>query len=178
MDELLDELTLEEERPDPIDVLREALKEGNVGADEIVEAWAAYAESSMPMGMNHWQGKVLAFHEASDCVRSDLPRVADAETMLLRKKLISSEARELLDGLEAGDLVEIADGCVDLIYVALGTAISYGIDLEPLFCAVHRANMAKFKYGVRKDADGKVLKPPDWKAPPIEALLLAQGWKP
>ena len=71
-----------------------------------------------------------------------------------------------------GDLVEIADGLADLIYVLIGTSIAYGIDLEPIWDEVHKTNMAKVGGGVR--GDGKILKPEGWEPPEIERLLVAQ----
>lgn len=69
------------------------------------------------------------------------------------------------------DLVEVADGLPDMIYVIIGCALEFGIPLERVFEAVHRANMAKVGAGV--DENGKVKKPDGW-TPPNIALILAQ----
>jgi len=70
------------------------------------------------------------------------------------------------------DLVEIADGIGDVIYVLLGTAVSYGIDLRPIFDAIHDSNMKKVG-GCTRD-DGKIMKPEGWVPPDIEGILAAQ----
>jgi len=62
----------------------------------------------------------------------------------LRLKLINEEYIELIEkGLEKDNLVEIADGIADLVYVLIGTALSYGIPFDRVFREVHRSNMTK-----------------------------------
>lgn len=65
----------------------------------------------------------------------------------LRYKLINEEAIEVMNGIAVGDLVEIADGLADLLYVTFGTALTYGIPIETIFSEVHRSNMTKTKLG-------------------------------
>lgn len=116
----------------------------------------------------------------------------------LRKRLIREEAEELCRAIDEDDLPEIADGCCDLVYVTVGTAITCGIDLEPQWAEVQRSNMSKFPvcqacggsgvtrsthaqeqcntcggcgHVVLRDAGGKVLKPPGWTAPRNAAVL-------
>lgn len=56
---------------------------------------------------------------------------------------MASELGELFDAIGEGDIVEAADGIADLIYVAVGTAISMGIPIDEVFAEVHRSNMTK-----------------------------------
>jgi predicted HAD superfamily Cof-like phosphohydrolase len=139
------------------------------------------------------QKQVLEFHRAMGLTVGETPAIREPE---LRARLVLEEAFELVEALLGGsgafDAIEsakrswlrrdcpnglpaVADACADLIYVTNGTAVSCGIDLEPIEDAVHVANMAKA--GGEKDAGGKLLKPPGWTPPDIEALLLAQGWR-
>ena len=74
-----------------------------------------------------------------------------------------------MDAIDKGDLVGAIDGIVDLLYVTLGTAVAFGIDVAPFFAEVHRSNMAKTGGGL--DAGGKVTKPPGWVAPDIAGVL-------
>jgi len=70
------------------------------------------------------------------------------------------------------DIVEIADALADIIYIACGTAVSYGIPLDKVFEEVHRSNMAKLVDGKPlKREDGKVIKPVGWTAPDIAGVL-------
>lgn len=116
----------------------------------------------------------------------------------LRRNLMREELRELEQAMLDNDIVAIADGVADLMYVVIGTAVAYGIDIDPIFDIVHDNNMTKFlkcehSYeperrtcpqchgrGIRalhRD-DGKVLKQPGW-IPPTQAVmdeLVHQGY--
>src|SRR5271165_4965735 len=87
---------------------------------------------------------VLDFHlaMAPDKVR-ELPGTPDPEIADLREKLVSEEYSELNLYVMEEDVAGIADSIIDLIYVLVGMAISYGIDLRPLWDEVQRCNMAK-----------------------------------
>jgi predicted HAD superfamily Cof-like phosphohydrolase len=117
---------------------------------------------------------VLDFHKKFGSYIEPNPWIPSKATQELRCSLISEEVNdELLPALRKGrDLDDIADALADSIYVILGTAISYGIDLRPIWKAVHEANMAKEGGATRED--GKILKPEGWKAPDIYNLILAQ----
>ena len=45
----------------------------------------------------------------------------------LRLRLLDEEVAELREAMQAGDLVKIADGLADIVYVTVGTAVPYGI---------------------------------------------------
>jgi predicted HAD superfamily Cof-like phosphohydrolase len=107
----------------------------------------------------------------------------------LRIKLLAEEYRETIEAIlklhataAMADgptplpyhLGAVADGLADLIYVAIGTAVNFGIDLRPVWDAVHAANLAKVAGGVIRRADGKTMKPPGWKHPDIAEIVAAQ----
>lgn len=127
--------------------------------------------------MNAWQVMLEDFH--SEVMRDpegpEKPTVLSEYEAVLRRHLILEESGELCRALETGDMVEIADGMIDLIYVVVGTAVRMGIDLDPLFYEVHASNMAKADGPLRED--GKRLKPPGWTPPNIRAVLESQGWQ-
>ncbi len=95
-------------------------------------------------------------------------RLTKADIGFLRQMLQD----ELAELEAAGELADQADALVDLIYYILHIACKQGINLDPLFKIVHRANMAKVAAGVQRRADGKIMKPPDWQPP--EPLLAAE----
>lgn len=113
---------------------------------------------------------VLAFHRkfCSDLIGTT-PAEPDPTAIHIRKELIREEINELFDAMTDGDLPGIADGIADAIYVLIGAAVTYGVDLRPVWDAVHRANMAKTGGGRRED--GKILKPRGWIAPDIKGIL-------
>lgn len=101
---------------------------------------------------------------------ADIPAVE----MQLRYDLIAEEVnQELLEAIANRNLPAIADGCADAIYVIIGTALAFGIDLSPIWNEVQRANMDKLTGPVR--ADGKRLKPEGWRSPDIDGLIEEQG---
>lgn len=115
---------------------------------------------------------VCAFHERFDVARAQRPERQSAEVHDLRARLLREEVEEVAQALAHGTLAEIAGELADLLYVAYGTAVSLGIDIRPVFEAVHLANMAKIG-GAKRD-DGKVLKPPGWKPADIAAVIALQ----
>lgn len=98
---------------------------------------------------------------------------------VLRARLIREEGDETVGALLANNLPEVVDGCLDVIYVALGTLVACGLDgesVEALWQAVQTSNMAK-EGGATRD-DGKILKPEGWTPPDIAGGLRAAGWTP
>ena len=68
-----------------------------------------------------------------------------------------------------------ADALVDCYYYSLNVACKHGLDLSKVFNSVHEANMNKRdpdtgKF-IRRESDGKVLKPSGWKASDIKEVL-------
>jgi len=115
---------------------------------------------------------VRDFHIAFGQKVGEYPQFPDEGDRLLRKRLLAEEYEEYMNAEFDNDLVEIADALADLIYIACGTAVSYGIPLDKVFAEVHRSNMAKLVDGkpIYRE-DGKVLKPEGWTAPDVEGVL-------
>ena len=122
--------------------------------------------------MSEWYQDVYDFHEKFGCHIENKPKVATEQIRELRWNLIEEEYGELESAITTENLPQIADAIVDSIYVLIGTAISYGIDLRPIWDAVHVSNMNKVGGGER--SDGKILKPGDWVAPDVESLIKEQ----
>ena len=122
--------------------------------------------------MNEAQRMVQEFHEQFDIHVSPIPSIPDEPTQILRKRLIQEEFEELQEALQEKDLPSIAKELADLLYVVYGTAVSLGIDMEPVFQEVHRSNMSKV--GGFKREDGKWVKPSTYSPAKIEPLLKKQ----
>lgn len=124
--------------------------------------------------LGHVLAQVLAFHEAFDLPRQPLPAMAMADLATgLRVRLLREEVEEFALAVDRGDLVAAADALADVVYVAYGSAVTYGIDLDAVVSEVHRANMSKLdgrgRPVLRKD--GKVLKSARYRPPDVSSVL-------
>ena len=127
--------------------------------------------------------------------------IPDAETRILRAKLILEEAFETIHAMgvkvmdmydweyqntpddfdyvatDDVDLIEVADGCADIKVVTTGTLIAFGIKDKNLQNEVDESNLRKFaEGGYRSDGtdgnpEGKWIKPKDWKKPNIAEAI-------
>lgn len=137
-----------------------------------VQRWRTETEDARAVTRKLDHAAQLAeFHEAFG-QPYDHGHITDSE---LRIRLHREETRELVEALEAGDLLAAARELADVVY---GTAHSLGIPLAAVIAEVHRANMSKFGPDGRPvlDAGGKVLKGPHFRPPNVRwALDRANG---
>lgn len=92
-----------------------------------------------------------------------------------RAKILAEEICELADAIEAGDIVEIADACADVVYAVVGTAVTYGVPFDAALAEVHRSNMTKLIPPVVVNGDGKIVKGPGYEPPDIARVLGLAG---
>lgn len=95
----------------------------------------------------------------------------------LRLRLLREEVKELAEAMEKDDIVEVADGIADIVYVAIGTAVVKGIPFDDIFSEVHRSNMTKREPdgSVRIREDGKILKGKNFERPKLRPILKREG---
>ncbi|MFZ1744805.1 MAG: MazG nucleotide pyrophosphohydrolase domain-containing protein [Nitrospirales bacterium] len=122
--------------------------------------------------MNDAQRMVQEFHKQFEIHVSPTPSIPDEPTQILRKRLIQEEFDELQEAIQEKDLPSIAKELADLLYVVYGTAVSLGIDMEPVFQEVHRSNMSKV--GGHKREDGKWVKPSTYSPAEIPPIIHSQ----
>ncbi len=122
--------------------------------------------------MTDEQSMVEEFHKKFDILVQTSPTAASEDTKRLRIRLIQEEFDELKESMAEGNLAALAKEMADLLYVVYGTAVSYGIDMEPVFREVHRSNLSKV--GGYKREDGKWVKPPTYSPANIEPVLAVQ----
>jgi predicted HAD superfamily Cof-like phosphohydrolase len=98
----------------------------------------------------------------------------------LRVRLLVEEVDEYAAASRSKDLVGIADALADIVYVAYGAALTYGIDLDVVLSEVHRANMSKLDADGRPSyrSDGKVVKSPRYSPPDVKGVLARQSALP
>lgn len=101
------------------------------------------------------------------------PTLVDVAEAHLRRSLIEEEVNEYFDASWDGNLVEIADALADIVYVAYGAALTYGIDLDAVLSEVHRSNMSKLGQDgcPLRRSDGKVVKGPNYSPPDVARVL-------
>ena len=90
----------------------------------------------------------------------------------VRRELMVEECREYLEAENADDPVKIADALADIVYIAYGTALTYGIDLDAVRAEVHASNMTK---DPSAPPGGKAIKGPRYRKPDIARVLRAHG---
>lgn len=111
------------------------------------------------------------------------------ETVNLYLRLIDEEFKETRyawrkwndDPKDERWKAEMVDGCIDLIYVAIGMIHALGLDPQPFWDEVQRSNMSKFdkgpngEYIVNRRVDGKILKGPNYFKPDLLRIVHEQS---
>ena len=146
------------------------------------------------------QQRIEAFMKKAGQELPEEPTIPSEETRILRAKLILEEAIETIEALgitvklpelirdmdkdqfknlefvadKEPNLVEIADGCIDVSVVTIGTLSACGISDKRLKEIVDNHNLAKFGPGSYRRDDGKWMKPKDLAPPRIEYELKNQ----
>jgi predicted HAD superfamily Cof-like phosphohydrolase len=123
--------------------------------------------------------QVKQFQEAFGVDLPKRPTLLPMKRAAFRQVLLEEEVDEIRRGFESKDIVQVADGVIDSMYILIGTAHEYGFAdrLPMLFDEVHRSNMSKMgpdgKAIFRED--GKVMKP-DTYSPPKLAIILQRDF--
>jgi len=122
------------------------------------------------------QQQVKEFQVAFNHPIANTPTFMDKKRAKARMSWVIEEVDEFL---ESDNVIDQADALVDCLYFILGTAVEIGVDLEPVFNIVQKANMAKLWPDGKphyRELDGKVAKPEGWQAPEpqIEAEIKRQ----
>lgn len=121
--------------------------------------------------------KVHEFNRRFEQAYHGPPRELPASIAALRKKLTLEEATELVLAIDRGELDEMLDACVDLLYVVYGTVLALGMGdvLEEAFNRVHAANMEKVlapsRHASKRDSAFDIVKPDGWKKADLSDLV-------
>ncbi|MFI2436373.1 MazG nucleotide pyrophosphohydrolase domain-containing protein [Streptomyces sp. NPDC018693] len=123
---------------------------------------------------------VREFHLAFGLDARSTPTQVPSELAAHRGELLAEEAAEVAEVSVSGPLDRLAHELADVVYVAYGTALVHGIDLDAVIAEIHRSNMTKLGPDgqVTRRADGKVLKGEHYEAPDVTGVLRRQGWAP
>ncbi|MGW1069327.1 pyrophosphohydrolase domain-containing protein [Streptomyces aureus] len=139
---------------------------------------AAAAASLAPGAPASPASLVRAFHQAFGLDVRGTPTEVSPELAAHRGELLAEEAAEVAEVAVDGPLDRLAHELADVVYVAYGTALVHGIDLDAVIAEIHRANMTKIGPDghVARRSDGKVLKGEHYRAPDVSEVLRRQGW--
>jgi len=124
----------------------------------------------------NYQKDVRTFMQMADQAQGDVNNADFANSQnLLYMSLIEEELEETRVAYAAGDIVEVADGVADMVWVILGLAESMGIDFDSVWNEVKASNMSKVVDGkLMKRPDGKVMKPDGYFRPNIKGVLFGE----
>ncbi|GAA5073501.1 pyrophosphohydrolase domain-containing protein [Streptomyces similanensis] len=123
---------------------------------------------------------VREFHRAFGLDARSTPTRVSPALAEHRGELLAEEAAEVAEVSVHGPLDRLAHELADVVYIAYGTALVHGVDLDEVIAEIHRANMSKLGPDgqVARRADGKVLKGDHYRAPDVASVLRRQGWAP
>lgn len=100
-----------------------------------------------------------------------VPQVEDAS---VRAHLVLEETAELVQALASGDRLAALDAVADLLYVTLGTAVTFDLPIVEAFDEVHVSNMTKT---VEQDRPGHPGKGSGYRPPDLRRVLTAHDAK-
>lgn len=119
--------------------------------------------------------QVKQFQEAFGVDLPKRPTLLPKNRAAFRQVLLEEEVDEIRRGFESEDIVQVADGIIDSMYILIGTAHEYGFSdrLSILFDEVHRSNMSKMGRDGKAifREDGKVMKPDTYSPPKLATIL-------
>ena len=116
---------------------------------------------------------IREFREAFGLPINDSPTLLGEEEMNLHRDLIIEEYLEMVTAWEEGDLTEVFDGIIDMMYVLGGLAVHMGLPIEEGWREVHSSNMSKLDENGEAiyREDGKVMKSDRYFPPQLDILL-------
>ncbi|MEW1832104.1 MazG nucleotide pyrophosphohydrolase domain-containing protein [Streptomyces sp. NPDC088196] len=121
---------------------------------------------------------VREFHLAFGLDARSTPTEVAPDLAAHRGELLAEEAAEVAEVSVTGPLDKLAHELADVVYVAYGTALVHGVDLDAVIAEIHRSNMTKIGPNgeISRRADGKVLKGEHYEVPDVSGVLRKQGW--
>ena len=118
---------------------------------------------------------IIDFHQKFGIEMPNKPQLLDPVTMDYRLKFLVEEHSEIIKGYFERDIHQVADGLIDLVYVAMGTAYMMGLPWQALWDEVQRTNMSKQRAPSAEHSKRKnsldIIKPEGWKQPDFTQWL-------
>lgn len=116
---------------------------------------------------------VEEFHVTYNQPVRTAPTLGTPQEQALRLALIKEEVQELEDALKDGDLQEVYDALLDILWVTSGSFHTFGLPLEPGLQEVARSNRTKLGVDGKPvyNEMGKVIKGPNYSPPNLKEVL-------
>jgi predicted HAD superfamily Cof-like phosphohydrolase len=154
-----------------------------------LDLWPAHDRSDRTLNAprkslvsDNWIEKVRIFNQLRGDRFPDEPTLLSTAEARLQIAMLDEELNEItaaiglpIDEAEPNP-IEALDGILDLIYVALGTALRLGFSQNQILCAmeeIHASNMTKFSDEGKPVLSplGKITKGPNYIAPDLYSIL-------
>jgi len=123
--------------------------------------------------------KLIEFNKAFDIPYNTEPTNLDGKAIDLRFSLMFEENQEYHIAAREKNLIEIADGLGDKLYILMGTIVAHGMQdiISDVFNEIHRSNMTKLDADgkVTRRADGKIMKPITYERPNLKQFFKDEG---
>ena len=115
---------------------------------------------------------IYRLHEKHRLPIGTVPTLMTGAAQLFRSNFLREELLEFEAALKNNELGEAADALVDLVVVAMGTAVMMGLPWQVLWNDVHRANMSKERVtSDRAQGDFDLMKPAGWQSPNSQEIV-------
>lgn len=112
---------------------------------------------------------VQNFHTKFDLKARQPGTPIDIDRLRFRIRFLAEELKEINHAAAKGDLPELLDGLVDLVYVAIGTARDLNLNFAEGWDRVQEANMAKVPASAENPSPRghvtDIVKPAGWTPP-------------
>jgi len=126
---------------------------------------------------------VFEFHKKFEIPIEKYPAFPVKELLDFRMKFLREEVDEFGEAVRNDDIVKAFDALIDVVYVAIGTAVIMNLPFEKGWDIVHSANMTKIR--AKNASQSKrgtafdVVKPSNWIAPDmmLHSLLLKHEYE-
>lgn len=126
---------------------------------------------------------VCEFHKKFEIPIEKYPAFPSKELLEFRMKFLREEVDEFGEAVRNDDIVKAFDALIDVVYVAIGTAVIMNLPFEKGWDIVHSANMTKIR--AKNASQSKrgtafdVVKPSNWIAPDmmLHSLLLKHEYE-
>jgi predicted HAD superfamily Cof-like phosphohydrolase len=111
--------------------------------------------------MTDYYELVKNFHREFNLPIGMSPQNISLKQFSLRIRIILEELSEYSKAVGENNIVKIADGLGDVLWVVFGTAVEHGLPMDKIFEEIAKSNMSKI--GGHLDDSGKWIKPETYK---------------